>query len=81
MRIKSLAKVIDKEDSFNFNHYTYTPQEILKAQHLEEDSRAISLMPQETVHVKFQTLLGILAPSLLSSKLESVESVVINNPQ
>lgn len=49
---KSLAKVINKDESFNFRLYTYTPQEISKAQLFEEESKERSLTPREAILVK-----------------------------
>lgn len=46
----------------------------------EEDSKEISLVSQEAIPIKLRSLLGILAPSLLS-KLESKEGNMIYNPQ
>lgn len=44
-------------------------------------SREISLKPRASVPTSVQFLLGMIAPTLLPSKLESGESIVTNIPQ
>lgn len=57
--------MIDKKESFNFKRYTYTPRGIYKAQLFKEYSKEINVTPRESILVKAQALLGIVAPSLL----------------
>lgn len=77
---KSLPKVIDKEGGYNFRPYTYTLWGIHKVQLFEKDSKKISLVLHEAIPMKAQALLGIVAPSMLLSKLEPGERTVIYNP-
>lgn len=76
---KSLVQIIGK--SYNFRLYTYTPRGVHKIQLYDEHSSEVSLMPQEAVPVKAQTLLGTIAPTLLPTKLELGKSVAIYKPQ
>lgn len=69
---ESLNKAIDKEEVIHFEGITRAPL-------FEEESRTIILVPQEACPPKPQTLLVIVVPTLLLSKLESGESVTIYN--
>lgn len=60
---KSLVKFIDKEGNYNFRG-------IQRVQLFEEDSKEISLVSLEAIPVKGPSLVGIVASSLLLSKLE-----------
>lgn len=57
--------------------YIYAPQRIHNAQLFDEDNREISLTPRETIPVKSQALLEILAPTILPSKVDSEETITI----
>lgn len=47
----------------------------------KEDDKEINLVPHEAITEKALSFLGVVAPSLLPSKLELEERTMIYNPQ
>lgn len=77
---KSLEKVIDKEHVFNFRPYSYTSQAIIKAQLLEEKGGETSLVIPKACLMTAQTLVVIMEPTLLSSKLKPWKVLALQPP-
>lgn len=71
--------MVDQEGYFNFRTYFYNPQGIRKALLFKEQEEEISLVPREDSLVEAQTLLAIVAPILLSTKLETGEIITVQN--
>lgn len=74
---KFLEKVNDKEDALCFRTYSYTPWGIMKPHLFGEMHEEVNLMPQDACLSKAQTLLAILAPTLLLYKLESGKNISV----
>lgn len=72
-------KVIDKK-GFNFHPYIYTPQGISPLQLFGVHNREIISSPREAIFA-LAIMMGIMAPTLLTTRFESREDVAIYNPQ
>lgn len=62
---KSLAKVIDRDETFYFRPYVYTAKGITRAQLFEEQNEKTNLVPWESCPPKPQSLLTIITPTIL----------------
>lgn len=62
---------MDKEGLFNFRPYSYTSQGVDKALLFKKQDKEINLVPREATSPKAQTLLAIISPTLLATKLET----------
>lgn len=70
---------MDKDGWFNFQSYAYSSRGIHKALLFDEKGREKILVPHEVILLKAQTLLVIIASTLLAIKLETWESVSMYN--
>lgn len=52
-----MAKVMDKEENFNFKPYVFTPPGIHKVQMFEEVNSKIALAPEMSISVKARLML------------------------
>lgn len=78
---KSLATVIDMEESFNFRLYVYVPTGNHRVQLFKDAGSEMALVPHSLVLAKDQFFLGAVALTLLQFMLESKKGVMVCNPQ
>lgn len=78
---KSLVKVLDREENFNFRPYSYTPQGMFASSTFEETKEKLTLIPQEGCSGQLLILLARVASTLLFCKLETKENITAHNPQ
>lgn len=80
---KSLVKLIEKEENFNFRQYTFVPTRIQRVQIILELSSKIFLVSKYSrfSRSKAQFFFGVVAPTLLSVRLEYRKGTTTFNPQ
>lgn len=69
------------EKCFTFLPFVYTPHGIAPLQLFSIHNREITLSPQEAISALALAMMGIVAPTLLRTKLELGEGIAIYNRQ
>lgn len=77
----SLSNINQNEGNYNFRLYAYTPRWVMPNPFYAQLSREVLLEPQLSTLVGIQFLLVMIAPTSLSLKLESGESMITYSPQ